>query len=221
MLVLVWLLILMMMMAMKSDAASAGIITAHSGETVLLTSNLKEVELKNISDVRWTHPQLVVSLKRNNTICPNRRCELLKDGSLRFSRVQTDDSGHYNMSLFDEEGNNMKMTYFRLVVEDRSSSSSSSRSVVVSVSMCCFLLLLFFVILFVVMRKRNLRMRTTTGSLHENVYVVMHGNHSNDKKEEEEKKQEKEEENLYVSCNPGVPMETPITQQMCVDDIYV
>lgn len=214
MLVLVWLLILMMKMMMKSDAASAEIITAHSGGAVLLTSDLQG--LKHRHDIRWTHPHLVMSLKNNVTTCHHGRCELLSDGSLRFSRVQTADSGSYSLEVFDENGKRLMKRDFMLRVED-----ISSNMVVVSVVVCCFLVffLLFSIIFFILKRRRRNQSMRTAGPLEDNVYVAMHGHHGNKRIDEEEKKHESN----YVPCNPVVFMETPITEQMSVDaeDIYV
>lgn len=213
MLVLVSLLILMMMTMVKS----AEIIIARSGEAVLLLADLQEGGLKPGYDVRWTNPGLMVSLK-NNILCKHGRCELLKNGSLRFSRVETADSGNYSMEEFDGEGKLLKKTNVLLRVED-----SSSSTVLVSVLMCVFLLMLFFIIFFIVMGRRNQRARTTTGPLQENVYIVMHSNHGNKREDKGEEKEEREEESSYVACNPGVSMETPISQQTSVagEDIYM
>ncbi|XP_049447898.1 uncharacterized protein LOC125898208 [Epinephelus fuscoguttatus] len=218
MLVLLWLLILMMTMMMKSDAASAEIVTARSGGAVLLTPPLQTP--RNRQDVRWTHPRLVMSLKKNVTTCHHGRCELLSDGSLSFSRVQSDDSGSYSLEVFDQDGTRLLKKDFLLTVEDpSSSSSSSSSSVVVSVLVCCFLLLLLlFIIFFILRRRRRSQGTNPTGPLEENVYVTMHGHHGNKGKAIEEK-----QESHYVPCHPVVSMETPITEQMSedVEDVYV
>ncbi|XP_044078476.1 uncharacterized protein LOC122888279 isoform X2 [Siniperca chuatsi] len=217
MLVLVWLLFLTMT-TMKSDE----IITARSGEAVLLTSR---AVLQRSQDARWTHHHLAVSLRNNRMRCQHGRCELLSNGSLRFSRLQTADSGNYTLEVFDESGKRLMKKDFELRVEDSisnsnssNSNSNSSSSAVVSVLICCFLLLLLFIIIFI-LRRRSQRMRTA-GPLQENVYMVMqHGG----KRKDEEEKQEREEESIYVPCNPIVSMETPSTQQMSEDleDIYV
>ncbi|KAL7390325.1 hypothetical protein ABVT39_018875 [Epinephelus coioides] len=214
MLVLLWLLILMMTMMMKSDAASAEIVTARSGGAVLLTPPLQTQ--RNRHDVRWTHPRLVMSLKNNVTKCHHGRCELLSDGSLSFSRVQSDDSGSYSLEVFDQDGTRLLRKDFLLTVEDPSSSSSG---VVVSVLVCCFLLLLLlFIIIFILRRRRTSQRTNPTGPLEENVYVTMHGHHGNKGKAIEEK-----QESHYVPCHPVVSMETPITEQMSedVEDVYV
>ncbi|XP_041808743.1 uncharacterized protein LOC121617611 isoform X3 [Chelmon rostratus] len=180
MLVPVLLLLLMMMRMMKSE-----IITAHSGEAVLLNADLQEVGVRHRPDVRWTHPHLVMSLKSNVTTCHHGRCELLKNGSLRFGRVAVADSGNYSLQVFDEDGTRLKTRDFLLIVEE-----SSSSSVVLSVLMGVIPLLLFFIIIFIIMRRRNQRMRKTTGQLQENVYVVMHSNPGNKSKDEEEEREE-------------------------------
>lgn len=68
-------------------------------------------------DVRWTHLHLVLSLKKNMTTCHHGRCELLSNGSLRFSRVQTEDSGNYSVEVFHENGTRLMRTHFLLRVE--------------------------------------------------------------------------------------------------------
>ncbi|XP_054482284.1 uncharacterized protein LOC129113835 isoform X2 [Anoplopoma fimbria] len=217
MLVLVWLLILMM----KMNSVSAETVTAHSGGAVLLSSHLQV--LKSRQDVRWTHPHLVMSLRSNVTTCHHGRCQLLSDGSLRFNGVQTADAGRYGLEVFDEDGKLLVKKHFLLRVEESEATHTrnldSSSSMVASVLVCCFLLLLLllFIILFFLKRRRSQRTRTA-GPLEENVYVVMQRHHGNKSKNEEEEKQESN----YVSCNPVVSMETPITEQMSVDeDIYV
>lgn len=104
-----------------TPVASAEIITARSGEAVLLTSDLQGPELERRKDVRWTHLHLVVSLKNNVTTCHHGRCELLSNGSLSFSRVQTADSGNYSLEVFDEEGKRLYRKDFLLRVEGESS----------------------------------------------------------------------------------------------------
>lgn len=104
-----------------TPAASAEIITARSGEAVLLTSDLQGPRLEHRKDIRWTHLYLVMSLKNNVTTCHHRRCELLNDGSLSFSRVQTADSGNYSLEVFDERGKLLMKKDFLLRVEGESS----------------------------------------------------------------------------------------------------
>nr|XP_046266528.1 uncharacterized protein LOC124070567 isoform X2 [Scatophagus argus] len=213
------------MMTMKSDASTQN-ITAHSGEEVLLTSALHEKELNNI---RWTHSHLMIYPKNNRTKCPHGRCELLSNGSLRFSRVHTNDSGRYRLEVFNQEGKILDAKDFLLMVDNVSSSSpsssrssSSSSSVLVPVLMCSFLLLLLsFIITFILMRRLRLR-RMVTDLRHDNVYMSMHG-HRGNKSKEEEKQQTEEHDSHYVPCKPVVSTETPITQQMQEDaeDIYV
>lgn len=100
-----------------TPAASADIISARSGEAVLLSSNLTEAGLRHVQDVRWTHIHLLMSLKNNETTCDHGRCQLLPDGSLRFSRVQTEDSGSYRLQVFEEGGNRVKTKDFLLRVD--------------------------------------------------------------------------------------------------------
>ncbi|XP_070712152.1 uncharacterized protein [Pempheris klunzingeri] len=217
MLALAWLWILTMKMVMRSDAASAEVIKARSGDAVLLTSDLLGGRPESRQDVRWTHLHLVMSLRTNRTTCHHGRCELLTDGSLRFSRVDAADAGNYSLNVFDEGGRLVMKKDFVLMVDAGITTTSSS--LVSSLTICCFLLLLFFIIFFI-LRRRSQRMRTA-GPPEENVYVVMHSHHGN-KEEGKEKKQEREEDFPYVSCNAVVSMETPITQMSVdEDDVYV
>ncbi|KAK1874617.1 Pentatricopeptide repeat-containing protein [Dissostichus eleginoides] len=104
--VLFWVWILMM------ESHASEVIRAHSGGAVLLTSDL-QLQLKQ--DVRWTHPDLLVSLKNNVTACPHGRCQLLRDGSLRFSRVQPGDSGNYSLQVYEEDGRRVLKRDFLLL----------------------------------------------------------------------------------------------------------
>ncbi|XP_042370695.1 uncharacterized protein LOC121964557 isoform X2 [Plectropomus leopardus] len=153
--VLLWFLILM---AMKTAMASyaAEVVSAHSGGAALLTSQLWT--LRRRQDVRWTHPHLVMSLRNNVTACHHGRCRLLSDGSLSFSRVQSEDAGTYSLEVFDEDGRRLLRRDVLLTVDDLSSSSSSMS---VSVLLVLFvLLLLVFIIIFIVRRRRSQRART-------------------------------------------------------------
>uniref|UniRef100_UPI0037E912FC uncharacterized protein n=1 Tax=Semicossyphus pulcher TaxID=241346 RepID=UPI0037E912FC len=211
---------LMMMMMMKSDGQSDELITARNGESILLTSELlKGAEPEHRGDVRWTHEHLVMSLKNNMTACHHGRCVLQSDGTLMFTRVQSEDAGRYILEVFDEEGRRLTRECFQLTVEGVGQSPLAvSSSVLVSL----FLLLLLFIFLFILRRRWSQR-RRTAGPPEENVYVTMHGNHGNKRNTEEEKKQEREEESHYVSCERVVSMETPVTGQKTVDeeDVYV
>ncbi|XP_034008654.1 uncharacterized protein LOC117500064 [Trematomus bernacchii] len=117
--VLFWIWILMM------ENHALEVIKAHSGGAVLLTSDL-QLQLKQ--DVRWTHPDLLVSLKNNVTACPHGRCQLLRDGSLRFSRVQPGDSGNYSLQVYEEDGTRVLRRDFLLLVESSQSGRGSSGS---------------------------------------------------------------------------------------------
>ncbi|XP_040908216.1 uncharacterized protein LOC121191174 isoform X2 [Toxotes jaculatrix] len=209
MLVLVQLL-MMMMMVMKSEAASGEIITvsARSGETALLPPDQQRGRMEHRWDVRWTHLHLMLSLTSNMTTGHHGRCELLSDGSLRFSPVHTQDSGKYTMQVFDQSGKRVMKREFLLRVEE---SRHTDNTPLIS---CLLLLPLlpFIIILFILRRRRRRRriQRTTAagpGAMEESVYVSMHGHHGNEAK---------------VSCHPAVSMETSITQQMPEEeDIYV
>lgn len=144
-------------------------------------------------DVRWTHQNLRVSLKNNVTTCGHGRCQLLADGSLRFSAVQSEDAGRYRLQVFDRLGIRVQDKNFELQVVPGESQPNDSRSdmsvclpvaltaqntvclsadsgggsIMVSI-LCCFFLLLFFIViilLFVLMRRRRRRrsQRTATG----------------------------------------------------------
>ncbi|XP_034088108.1 uncharacterized protein LOC117556723 [Gymnodraco acuticeps] len=199
--VLFWVWILMM------ESHASEVIRAHSGGAVLLTSD-HQLQLKQ--DVRWTHPDLLVSLKNNVTACPHGRCQLLHDGSLRFSRVQPGDSGNYSLQVYEEDGTRVLRRDFLLLVEGESSQLDlSSRSVLVTVLILLFLLLFIIIILFVLNRKRKQRIRRS-GPLEDNLYVEMHS-HRGNKREEDECH--------YVPCNPAVSVETPA--QSSEENVYM
>ncbi|XP_027129586.1 uncharacterized protein LOC113744387 isoform X2 [Larimichthys crocea] len=222
MLVLVWLLMLMM----KSGAALNHHINAQSGEAVLMTPDWQgsdhKLDFRRTSqlgppklDYRWTYPHLgLMSLKKNMSSCHHSRCELLKNGSLRFSRVQAEDSGNYSLEVFDEDGQLLSKSDFLLIVKGSSSSPGSTVALVVSVLLCCFILV--FIFIFIKMR-RSQNTSATTVQLQENIYVEMHGDGKKEKQEEEEE----EEESHYVLCNTVVSLETPITLSADAEDIYV
>lgn len=98
-------------------AEAAFVVSMRSGEAVALQPNLTDEERRLVKDVRWTHIHLVVSVKNNVTECHHRRCKLMLDGSLRFSHVLAEDQGDYWMQAFDEHGNRVKTTDFRLLVD--------------------------------------------------------------------------------------------------------
>ncbi|KAM4545850.1 uncharacterized protein PAE49_018303 [Odontesthes bonariensis] len=106
MLSLVWLLILMMMKMMK--AGEVIMVHKRSGDSVVLPSGQPR------GDVRWTQQNLL--LTRTTTRCHHGRCELLSDGSLRFSRLQAEDTGNYTLEVFDEAGNKKEKKVFVLQV---------------------------------------------------------------------------------------------------------
>lgn len=82
-----------------------------------MRSNLTDVERQQVKDVRWTHSNLVVSVKSNVTTCPHRRCAMMADGSLRFSHVLAEDEGKYWMQAFDKHGHRVKTTDVQLLVD--------------------------------------------------------------------------------------------------------
>lgn len=87
--------------------------------------NLTDVDRRLVKDVRWTHRNLVVSVKNNMTMCHHGRCELMVDGSLRFSRILAEDEGKYWMQAFDEHGNRVKTTDVQLLVDPGGTSHRS------------------------------------------------------------------------------------------------
>nr|XP_020446854.1 uncharacterized protein LOC109955244 isoform X2 [Monopterus albus] len=217
MLVLVQLLVMMMMR--KSAAAEVvHSLSAQSGETVLLTSDWLKGRMENRGDIRWTHPRLVLSTKNNWTTCDHGRCQLLSNGSLTISQIQSEDSGKYSLEVFDEEGQRLQREHFLLRVKE---DSHTDNMLVMTCSFLLLLLLLFFFAVFILRRRRSQRM-ITAGPVEENVYVMMHGPHGNKRKCDEEQ-HEREEEPIYIPCNAAVSMEMPNTKQMSmeVEDIYV
>ncbi|XP_067348225.1 uncharacterized protein [Channa argus] len=209
-------LVLFQLVVMKSEDIT---VSTNGDRTALLSAGLMIGRMKQRwDDVRWTHRHLVVSLKKNMTRCHHGRCELLSDGSLRFSRVHTEDLGNYSLEVFDEDGTLLMKRDVFLRVEGGETSSSS-----VGVLICCLLLLflLLFTIIILLLRRRIQR-TNTAGPMEENVYVMMHSHHGNKKKDDGEEKQEKGEDSVYVSCHPD-PMGKPITRHTLVEteDIYV
>lgn len=102
-----------------TPVASAKLITAHSGESVLLSPDLQETELETGQDFRWTHTHLLVSMKNNGT-CHPKNCKLLKNGSLWLSQVQPADSGNYSLQVFSKSGHLQSTKVFQLDVEGES-----------------------------------------------------------------------------------------------------
>ncbi|XP_047463606.1 uncharacterized protein LOC125021537 [Mugil cephalus] len=209
---LVWLLFLMKMMMMLSDASDPRhVVRVLSGDDVLLDSSLM---LEETGDVRWTHAQLLV---KNNMIRCEIHCELMADGSLRLRRVQRKDSGNYTMEAFRKDGKLIMRRYFLLQVDDPGSAFSYVFPLL--------LLSIFFVVLFVLWRRRTQRTQRTqrtmtSGPKEENLYVVMNAGKKpkvQEEDEEEDKKEdkkEKEEESAYVPCSSTISVEPE-------EDIYV
>ncbi|AWO99732.1 Hypothetical protein SMAX5B_021537 [Scophthalmus maximus] len=105
---------------MRVTASDTVTVYTQSGGTVLLSSDLRRWRVEDQWDVRWTHRHLVLSLKNNMTTCHHGRCELLSDGSLRFSPVHIQDSGNYSLQVFDRGGTRVMRTDFLLRVEGES-----------------------------------------------------------------------------------------------------
>ncbi|XP_067380216.1 uncharacterized protein [Channa argus] len=230
-------LLMVMKLAVLNKTSSAEIIliSVNSSEIVLLPSGLRVEEMEHRwDDIRWIHRPLekngssfehrrgelargmtkqswdarVVSLKRNLTTCDHRRCELLRDGSLRFSKVQTEDSGIYSLEVFYKNGTIRMKKDFQLRVEE--SQRTENETDYMPGLICCLLLLpmLFFIVFFTLRRRRRNRKKKISGPTEENVYLSMHGPHGNMRKDENKAKQEIPEEPTYVLFNPTVSMET-------------
>ncbi|XP_058483916.1 uncharacterized protein LOC131458716 isoform X2 [Solea solea] len=210
MLVLIQLLMTMMM----KTAPQTVTVEARSGDAVLLPSEGQSWTRENVGDIRWTHRHLVLSLKNNRTTCEqHRRCELLSNGSLRFSHVHAEDAGNYSLQVFDPHGTRLVQIHFLLRVEEvKSKNPGEGQTNVLLPISCLSLLLLFFIIIIIFIVRKRTR-RTTAEPKEEDVYMPMFGNHSNKRKQ-----LVKEEESLYVPCYPLVSMETPQTK---AEDVYV
>lgn len=122
------LLPLLLLVVKNSDssfpAASADTITVHSGAAVQLSADLTKAERERLHDLRWQHPNGQLILKDNMTIGDGGRCELLADGSLSFSRTETQDSGKYFMRAFDKDGTRIKTKEILLQVNSGKSQPS-------------------------------------------------------------------------------------------------
>lgn len=172
-----------------TDSPAVDIISVDSGGAIRLRSDLTEAEQKLLHDLRWKHANLLLVLKDNMTKCPNGRCTLLPDGSLSYSRTETQDSGAYSMQAFDKDGKRFKMKEILLRVDSSKSrlnttsvaalgkllqqlsgftEHSSSRVAAGSLTTGCFLLLGFTVTFFIIKRKRARLSRTTGKPTHSN-----------------------------------------------------
>lgn len=103
-------LVLLLLLMMKNSNCSfpaVEIISVRSGEPVLLSADLTKAEQKRLNDLRWQHNGQL-TLKNNMSKGDGGRCELLADGSLYFSRTETQDSGNYSMRAFDKDGTRIK-----------------------------------------------------------------------------------------------------------------
>lgn len=77
-----------------------------------------DLEVKTDWDVRWKLNPLNEGLSlRKTRKCSDGRCELWDNGSLNFSHVQLNDSGIYQVEVFDERGDNQMKKSFNLKVE--------------------------------------------------------------------------------------------------------
>ncbi|PWA24641.1 hypothetical protein CCH79_00016153, partial [Gambusia affinis] len=163
---------------------------------------------------RWTHPHLL--LDNRKTKCHHGRCELLEDGSLSFSRVQSEDSGVYRLEVYNQQGLRQHHQLFHL----------QSWKTAIVCSLLLLLILLLLIISFLLWKRKLLRSRTSgaaAGERETQIYMEMRGNHGDKDQEEGEKK---EEEAIYVGlqlkfslfstvpCYPGVPAEP-------VENVYV
>lgn len=113
----------------------------------MLRSGLQVEELEHRwDDIRWLHHRLpsslngtmehtqgvwLLSLKGNETTCDHGRCKLLPDGSLNFSRVQTEDSGNYMLEMFYKNGTVRPKRDFELQVEGESTSPETQTNTMI------------------------------------------------------------------------------------------
>lgn len=100
-----------------TPASAADIIrvSANSSTRVMLASGLQGDPRARGYDVRWTQiPHLL--LNWNRSTCSHGRCSMLPDGSLEFSRLQTQDSGNYTLEVFDKTGSRLQTKDFLLQV---------------------------------------------------------------------------------------------------------
>eukprot|EP00066_Takifugu_rubripes_P020233 XP_011609499.1 PREDICTED: uncharacterized protein LOC105417452 [Takifugu rubripes] len=191
--------LLLLLNSSKSDSSAVDVFTVQSGEAVRLLSGLTEAEQKHLHDIRWTHSNLLLVMKNNMTKCNDGRCELLADGTLSFSRTETQDSGKYLMQAFDKDGKRFKAKEIFLQVNSESTSGSGSIHIVAtSIATCCVFLLLLTVTRYIIKSRRAVLHRTT--DIEENLYVEMRRNTM-------------KEEETYCALYSNVSMETPRSQQ--------
>lgn len=140
-------MMMMTMLMMKNSSssfpnASADAITVHSGEAVRLSADLTEAERTRLYELQWQHPSGQLTRKQNVTRGDGDvRCQLLIDGSLSFSRTQTQDSGKYLMRAFDAEGKGIKTKAINLlVIAGKSQPGSTSVTPQISFNSVCLLL---------------------------------------------------------------------------------
>ncbi|XP_047235618.1 uncharacterized protein LOC124876693 isoform X3 [Girardinichthys multiradiatus] len=107
-----WVMILMVMMERDTAAANYTIVSKFSGESVELLSGRT---IGANRDFRWTHLHLL--LNNRTTKCYHSRCELIEDGSLRFSKVLAEDSGNYTLEVYDQHGTIIEKKVFFLQVK--------------------------------------------------------------------------------------------------------
>ncbi|KAG7237499.1 hypothetical protein INR49_032248 [Caranx melampygus] len=185
-------LLMVMIMTMKAASARVITVTVHSGHSVLLTSDQLRGVVESGWDIRWTHlPDLVLSLSKNMTRCHHGRCELLNDGSLKFSQVQADDSGNYSLEVFNQTGKVQVKTDFLLSVDD------TSLQWPLTSLLLLVLLPLLFIVLFI-LRRRRMQRTMTTGPMERNVYVSMHRRHSNRRRRRRNRRKRK---SLFMSLS--------------------
>ncbi|XP_043996520.1 uncharacterized protein LOC122844815 isoform X2 [Gambusia affinis] len=210
-----WVTILIVMMMMKRNTVSADItnVTRISGESLKLSPDIRRGRMGTELLFRWTHPHLL--LDNRKTKCHHGRCELLEDGSLSFSRVQSEDSGVYRLEVYNQQGRRQHHQLFHLQVEHlKEEESSQSWKTAIVCSLLLLLILLLLIISFLLWKRKLLRSRTSgaaAGERETQIYMEMRGNHGDKDQEEGEKK---EEEAIYVPCYPGVPAEP-------VENVYV
>lgn len=119
---LLLLLLLIKDSSCSSTAVSVDIIIVRSGEAVQLSTDLTQAENNRLHDLQWQLPN--GQLKNTGTGSSGERCQLLANGSLSFSRTETQDSGRYLMRAFDKDGKQIRRKEILLQVRSGESQPS-------------------------------------------------------------------------------------------------
>lgn len=81
-------------------------VVVRRGEAVRLNTSLTRDERNLLHDLQWQLPKGQWEINRTGSGAERRR--LLADGSLSFSRTETEDTGRYLMRAFDKDGNRIR-----------------------------------------------------------------------------------------------------------------